>query len=343
MPHPEPEATLRAVSDRTWRRRSDSPAVSVVVPVFRTEEHLGACLSSLIHQTFTDFEVIVVDDASPVGSAAEIIRGLGDERITMIRHVENLGLMQARHTGVRAARGSYVGFVDSDDDVDTRFLEVLHDAATQHSADFAQCAYVEHGMDGTSRCINRGGERHSLRAGQVMSATLDGKVINSIWSKLVKTELLLAVYDDLSALSTRVDYGEDLITTFNLACRADRFVHVPDPVYRYRQHDTSMTGTSNADALFAKVRSLSWIYDQIRPILTQLAQPPDLVEAFSTREFLEPIVDHLKHAREQGAVGPVGSPMSTAELGMLGAIVADAYGMLDTRTKTGDHSTSGPQ
>ncbi len=314
-----------------------------MVPVFRTEEHLGACLSSLIHQTFTDFEVIVVDDASPVGSAAEIIRGLGDERITMIRHVENLGLMQARHTGVRAARGSYVGFVDSDDDVDTRFLEVLHDAATQHSADFAECAYVEHGMDGTSRCINRGGERHSLRAGQVMSATLDGKVINSIWSKLVKTELLLAVYDDLSALSTRVDYGEDLITTFNLACRADRFVHVPDPVYRYRQHDTSMTGTSNADALFAKVRSLSWIYDQIRPILTQLAQPPDLVEAFSTREFLEPIVDHLKHAREQGAVGPVGSPMSTAELGMLGAIVADAYGMLDTRTKTGDHSTSGPQ
>ena len=103
-----------------------------------------------------------------------------------------------------------------------------------------------------------------------------------------------------------------------------------------------MTGTSDADALFAKVRSLSWIYDQIRPTLTELAEPPDLIEAFFTREFLEPIVVHLKHAREQGAVGPAGPPMSPAELGLLGAVIADAYGMLDTRTEAVDRSASSP-
>ena len=211
------------MSDGTWLRRSDRPvddlarpAVSVVVPVFRTEEHLGACLSSLIQQTFTDFEVIVVDDASPGGGAAEIIRGIGDERITMIHHTRNLGLMQARFTGVRAARGRYVGFVDSDDEVDERFLEVLHDAAMQHRADLVQSAVFVHEVDGTNWCVNRGGERHDLYGDQIPHAKVTGRISNNLCNKLVKTELLLAVYDELSTLSTRVDYGEDLITMFHL-------------------------------------------------------------------------------------------------------------------------------
>lgn len=338
------------MSDGTWRRRSDQPvddlvkpAVSVVVPVFRTEEHLDDCLSSLVAQTFTDFEVIVVDDASPGGGAAEIVRGVGDERITLIRHPENLGLMQARFTGVRAARAGYVGFVDSDDEVDKRFLEVLHDAATQHGADIVQCAYWRHEVDGTSLCVNVGGERHDLRGDQISRAALAGVISNNLWSKLVKTELLLAVYDELSTLSRRVDYGEDLITAFGLACRADRFAHVPDPVYRYRLHLMSMTGKNDAASLFAKVESLSWIFDQIRPALTLRAEPPDLVEELFTREFLEPIVAHLKRAREQGVLGPVGSPTSPSELGLLGTVIADAYGMYDTRTESDDRPANSPQ
>jgi glycosyltransferase involved in cell wall biosynthesis len=311
--------------------------------VFRTEEYLEACLSSLVRQTFTDFEVIVVDDASPGGGAAEIVQAVGDQRITLIRHIENLGLMQARFTGVRAARGPYVGFVDSDDEVDERFLEVLHDAAMQHGADMVQCAILVHEVDGTSWCVNRGGEGHDLRAGQVLKAMLAGSISNNLCNKLVKTELLLAVYDELSTLPKRVDYGEDLITAFGLASRADRFAHVPDPVYRYRLHVLSMTGKSDAASLFAKVESLSWIFDQIRPALTRRAEPPDLVEELFTREFLEPIVAHLKRAREQGVLGPTGSPTSPAELGLLGTVIADAYGMYDTRSEPDDRSASSPQ
>jgi hypothetical protein len=206
-----------------------------------------------------------------------------------------------------------------------------------------QCAYWLHEVDGTSLCVNVGGERHDLRGDQIPRAALAGVISNNLWSKLVKTELLLAVYDELSTLPKRVDYGEDLITMFCLTRRADRFAHVPDPVYRYRQNVLSMTGKSDAASLFAKVESLSWIFDQIRPALTRRAEPPDLVEELFTREFLEPIVAHLKRAREQGVLGPTGSPTSPAELGLLGTVIADAYGMYDTRSEPDDRSASSPQ
>ena len=92
-----PEQRLRSPSRRSGPS-ADSPArplVSVVVPVYRTEKYFEGCLSSLLRQTFTDFEIIVVDDASPRGGVAEIVRAAGDGRVTMIRHGQNLGLIQA--------------------------------------------------------------------------------------------------------------------------------------------------------------------------------------------------------------------------------------------------------
>ena len=211
------------------------PLVSVVVPVYRTEEHLEACLSSLLCQTFTDFEVIVVDDASPGGDGVVdgIVREIGDGRVTIIRHSENLGLMQARYTGVRAALGAYVSFVDSDDEVEDRFLEVLHEAAMRYSADIVECAILWHEVDGASWRENRGGDRQDLRADEARRAMLSGQLSNSLCNKLVKTELLLSVYEHLSDDGRRVDYGEDLLTLFNLISRVGRFAHIPDPVYRY--------------------------------------------------------------------------------------------------------------
>ena len=297
------------------------PAVSVVVPVFRTEEYLESCLLSLLNQTFTDFEVIVVDDASPDGGTVGIVDAIGDERVKVIRHQQNLGATQARITGVRAASGEYVSFVDSDDEVDERFLEVLHRAATRYDADMVQCALQQREVDGSSRCVNRGGERHDLSGEQTRRAMLVGEMSNSLCNKLMRTELVLSVYGDASEHSGRVDYGEDLLTLFDLVSRVDRFAHVPEPVYRYLRRATSITVRSNAEDLVAKVKSLSAVLDRILPTLLGWAEPPELVEQFLVREFLEPAVDLLERSRASGALGSTASTASAAEFGLLGAVV----------------------
>ena len=305
------------------RSSPGAPLVSVVVPVFRTEAYLEACLASLLRQTLRDFEVIVVDDASPGDPSAILARAAGtDARVRTVRHAENLGAALARITGARAARGPFVSFVDSDDEVADRFLEVLHDAATRQGADLVQCALEVHERDGTTVRVNRGGEAHELERDAILPALLAGRMDNSLCNKLVATELFWSVADDLGPALAHVSFGEDLLALFALVCRAERFAHVPDPLYRYLRRSSGVTLTEDASVLAGNVESLGRVFDVIRATLARRSEPPALVHAFFEREFVGPVVDHLWRARERGTGAPAGLPASPAPLGLLGALVA---------------------
>ncbi|RMD60851.1 MAG: glycosyltransferase family 2 protein [Alphaproteobacteria bacterium] len=93
---------------------SDSPTLSVVIPVYDRRHYLAAAIDSILAQTFADFEVVVVDDGSRDDSVA-VVRRYRDPRVRLVRHQHNRGVAAARNTGVAAARGRYVAFLDSDD------------------------------------------------------------------------------------------------------------------------------------------------------------------------------------------------------------------------------------
>ena len=208
--------------------------------------------------------------------------------------------------------------LDSDDEVDERFLEVLHEAARRHSADIVECAILWHEVDGTIWHENRGGERQDLSADETRRAMLSGKLANSLCNKLVKTELLVSVYERLGDDARRVDYGEDFLTLFNLISHVSRFVGVPEPLYRYLRREKSITVGGQGGALVANIRSLSLILDRILPTLAHWAESPDLVEKFLVREFFEPTVGLLERSRASRSPG---AAALAAELGLLGAVV----------------------
>ena len=111
--------------------------ISVIVPVYNTEKFLRRCLDSLINQTFKDLEIICVNDGSADGSG-DILKEYSGIRVI---NQENRGLSGARNTGIQAARGRFIGFVDSDDWVDLDFFEKLYEAAVKNNADIA-CASI---------------------------------------------------------------------------------------------------------------------------------------------------------------------------------------------------------
>jgi glycosyltransferase involved in cell wall biosynthesis len=90
------------------------PKVSVIMPVYNVERFVKQAVQSVLAQSFSDFELIIVDDVSPDASVA-ICASFGDARIRIVRHRENGGLANARNTGIRHARGEYIAFLDSDD------------------------------------------------------------------------------------------------------------------------------------------------------------------------------------------------------------------------------------
>ena len=134
------------------------PKVSVVVPCYNVATYVGACLDSLVNQTLHDIEIICVDDKSTDDTANIIKKRAGaDARIKLIELPQNAGVSVARNTGIDAATGEYIGFVDPDDYVDLDFYEKLYEVATRENADIAKANLTVVNVDGvhTAGRLNR--------------------------------------------------------------------------------------------------------------------------------------------------------------------------------------------
>ena len=119
------------------------PVVSIIVPVYNVKSYVGECVESLCRQTYTNLEILLVDDGSTDGSGEVCDEYAGrDERIRVI-HQANRGLSGARNMGLDDARGEYIAFVDSDDLVSTNYVETLYELLMKYEADIAACAYVK--------------------------------------------------------------------------------------------------------------------------------------------------------------------------------------------------------
>lgn len=116
--------------------------VSVIVPVYNAEKYLEQCLDSLVAQTLTDIEIILVDDGSADNSAEICKKYLSDSRVTYF-HKENAGAVMARRDGIGLAKGEYIGFVDSDDWVETSMYEIMYTAAKKNNADIVFCNCIQ--------------------------------------------------------------------------------------------------------------------------------------------------------------------------------------------------------
>jgi len=129
------------------------PKISIIVPIYRTERYLRKCIDSILAQTFTDFELILVNDGSPDSCPAICDEYASiDSRINVI-HKENSGQGSARNMGLDIAVGKYVGFIDSDDWTDPNMYKTLFNLCEKHNADISMCGICHIGR---GECRERG-------------------------------------------------------------------------------------------------------------------------------------------------------------------------------------------
>ena len=116
--------------------------VSIIIPVYNVEKYLPKCLESVLGQTYADLEIICVDDGTPDRSAAVILSyAEKDRRINLISQ-ENQGLSGARNTGINAATGKYIVFLDGDDWIDPETVETAVNKAEENNTDVVMWGYV---------------------------------------------------------------------------------------------------------------------------------------------------------------------------------------------------------
>ena len=203
---------------------------SVIVPVYNVAEYLSACVDSLLSQRCDDWELILVDDGSTDGICPVLCDELAAAHPELIRtiHQENGGLGAARNTGLEAAKGDYLLFVDSDDTLEPQTLERLNEEVEKTHADM----YVFHYRYITDNGEQPGEARQSAVTGEPVSLETEPALLldsPSACFRLWKRELFA---DGSIRFPGRVWY-EDLCTTPKALLRAKSIVQIPDSFYRY--------------------------------------------------------------------------------------------------------------
>lgn len=232
-----------------------NPEISVIIPVYKVERFLEKCLTTLLEQTFQDFEIIAVDDGSP-DRCPEILDRFA-EQYTFIHviHQKNQGMSAARNAGMKIARGRYFCFVDSDDYVSPHYLEELHYALTHNHADIACCYYYYH-FDSSDVLY-----KYPFRCEGVFNQSVamkkllhDTQIQSLVWNKIYKRELFM-------------DYGitfpsmafEDMAVANQIFAHAEKVVIINKALYYYRQQSNSTLATINASKINDFIRATAMV------------------------------------------------------------------------------------
>lgn len=234
------------------------PKISIIIPCYKVEKYLDRCMNSLVNQTLSDIEFILVDDKSPDGTSAKCKEWAGkDSRIKVIHKKQNEGLGLARNTGLEFATGGYVAFIDSDDFVETTMFEDLYTHASIHNLDAVFCGFYYYKDDSHKRMRQEKQDYvvyetpESIRGvlldmvGGLPNAKTDAPILSSVWKGIYKRDVL--ENNKLIFVSEREYIAEDIIFHCDYLHCCNRVGFVPGCYYYYCDNGSSLTKNYRKD------------------------------------------------------------------------------------------------
>lgn len=207
--------------------------ISVIVPVYNVDSYLRECLDSILEQTYRNIEVIVVDDGSTDGSSSICDEYAKIDNRIVVTHQENGGPSSARNAGVALAKGKYIAFVDSDDVVSKRILEILSDIIKENDCDISVCQMTENQNEiGQKKKLVL--ERFDFKEA-VKQILIEDKLNTSACAKLFKRELFDGVIFPEGLIY------EDFAKIYKVLLKAKKITLCNLPLYYYRDNKMSIT------------------------------------------------------------------------------------------------------
>lgn len=220
------------------------PKVSILVPVYNVEPYLEKCLKSLLGQTMSDLEVILINDGSTDGSkqiAEAYVQK--DPRVHLFSYA-NAGISRTRNRALLKAAGKYVMFVDSDDFVETGMLEKMVSEMEKRNLDVLQCGFV---MDfGPFPFFRQYAGRKDFTPVEAMHALVSEKHLNNYpWGKLFAIEC----FDGIQFPENLPGF-EDTCTIFKAIAKGKKIGTIPDRFYHYVQRGGSLTNKMDLHTVY---------------------------------------------------------------------------------------------
>ena len=228
--------------------------ISVVVAVYQVEKYLRQCVESILAQTYSDIDVVLVDDGSQDSCPELCDEFAARDRRVRTYHIDNAGIAAARNFGLERAREiqpEYVIFADGDDWLEPEMLRMLHDAAEEEGADISVCGWYTDYVDMSAPVHLKARIYDNADA---MKALLCQAFRFTVWNKLWRLELL-----DGIEFPAGSNY-EDVRTTYRFFSKAKKVVAVSYAGYHYRQRGSSIVRTQSYGRLLDRWRAAEQIF-----------------------------------------------------------------------------------
>lgn len=217
------------------------PKLSIIVSVYNTEKYVSKCIDAILNQTYQNIELIIINDGSTDNSLNVIKKYFNDKRVKFIDNQINKGLSYSRNIGLKEASGNYVGFIDSDDFIDSNYYESLMDSIINEQADMAICdmKFKYTGIDEHELLVPCSPEYPFNKVN-----VIDCGIAASACNKVFKKELIMK-YEFAEG-----KVNEDIAVVIPAIVNAKKVVYTPDVYYYYMQRNNSMQNSRFQDKRF---------------------------------------------------------------------------------------------
>lgn len=229
---------------------TQSPKISIIVPIYNAEKYLSRCIKSILNQSFLDFELLLINDGSRdySGSICDKYSN-NDQRITVL-HTENKGVSSARNNGLEYAQGDYVLFVDADDWIESNSLDLLYKTIISENLDLLQFSF---------RTVNTVGKVLQNYSTETTVSDLHTYIEKDAFLVCVGGTMIKKTIIDSNNLrfQTNLKLAEDQLFILSAIKFSKRMKRIADVLYNYYQNDNSATATAKFDDIIHSIVELN--------------------------------------------------------------------------------------
>ena len=236
--------------------------ISVIIPVYNTENFLDRCLKSIVSQNLKEIEIIIVNDNSPDNSKVIIEKYASeDRRVVVINKKENKGLSAARKSGLEIAKGEYILHIDSDDWIEPNYFYDMYNLAKKENADIVISDYYKDYDNGEILYEIDQKKDFLLEKKEVINNIFSMKSAPAVWNKLIKRSLYIE--NEVLPVDS-ISLGEDLVVTPRLIYFSKKIVKLNKAYIHYIQNSNSITKKKNINKIFSLYSAIKILEDFFR-------------------------------------------------------------------------------
>lgn len=220
----------------------NSEKVSVIVPAYNVGQYISECINALLNQTYNNYEIIIINDGSTDNTLDVCMRFQNHNKINIINQ-ENMGVSITRNNGIRLAKGKYIVFVDPDDIVSDKYLELLVKNIVSYNADMAICEYTNSFKEMDK---NSSDNISLVSAKDIIIQLVENKLKDAyIWNKIYKKDIIIA---EGLYFPDKIKIWEDMYFLIQYLKKSNKVIKIPQVLYYYRIRENSAVTSTESTA-----------------------------------------------------------------------------------------------